>query len=79
MIHGVAEGLGAGFGDAFDHDLVELALKDVFAHAAVEERGLVQGGAHLLDELAKERLADKVGEGFLELGRIVPVVPRRRG
>ena len=63
MVHGVAEGLSAGFGDLLDHDLVELALEDVFAHAAVEECRLVQRGPHLLDELAKEGLADEIGEG----------------
>ena len=40
LVHRVAEGFRADVGHAFDEDLVELALKNVFAHAAVKESRL---------------------------------------
>ena len=40
-------------------------LKNVFAHAAVKEGGLVERGSHLLHQFAEKGLADEVGEGLL--------------
>src|SRR5438876_3302011 len=72
LIHRIAERLGARLRHSLDHDLIELRLKNVLAHAAVEERRLVERGPHLLDQLAEKRLADEIGERFAELWRVPP-------
>ena len=63
--------LALDVGHPLDQDLVELALENVFAHAAVKKGRLVERGPHLLEQLAEERLADEIGEGFFQLGRVV--------
>src|SRR5436190_199392 len=71
LIHRVTECFGAGVGHSLDHDLIELCLEDVLAHAAVKERWFIDRGPHLLDKLSKKCLADEIGEGFVQLGRVV--------
>src|SRR5262245_13219880 len=71
LVHGVAEALGTGFGNALDEVLVELALKHVFTQAAMEICRLVEGGAHLFEQLTEKGLADEIGEGFFQFGCVV--------
>src|SRR5689334_1049170 len=78
LVHRIAERLGARVRHSLDHDLIELRLKNVLAHAAMKKCRLVQRGPHLLHQLAKERLAHKISKSLAQFRRIAAIASSGR-
>src|SRR5437016_11865257 len=70
LIHRISERFGVCFRHPLNHDLVELRLKDVLAHAAVKKGWLMQSRPHLLHQLAKKSLAREIGKRLFQFRRV---------